>query len=236
MLCIDHVHKSFTGAQGFTKVLSGVHLHIKAGGLVSLLGRSGSGKTTLLRLIAGYEAPDAGAILFEEVKVSGPSPERFMVFQEYNQLFPWMRVRKNLLFALQEARPKLDPKQREERAQYWLNETELSQDADKWPRQLSGGMKQRAALARAFALQPKLLLLDEPFTGLDAVLRRSMQQLLRSLCEKHGVSALFVTHDIDEALTLCEYPVVLTPDGAQLRRIPAGEAARAQIIQMLAQQ
>lgn len=227
MLTIVNVHKAYKGEQGAKEVLRGVSMAMEAGGLVTLLGRSGSGKTTLLRLIAGYEKPDGGQVLFEGKEIQAPSPERFMVFQDYNQLFPWKTVRENLRFALRMARPELTKEKREEAAEIWLRETELSADGDKWPRQLSGGMKQRAALARAFAIKPKLLLLDEPFAGLDAVLRETMQRLLKEICARHQISALFVTHDIEEAFRLCDRPAVLLPDGTEIRKIAAGEEGRA---------
>lgn len=233
MLEVLHVSKAYGGGESPRQVLGGVSLRMETGGLVSLLGRSGSGKTTLLRLIAGYERPNGGEIRFEGRSVQKPGPERFMVFQDYNQLYPWKTVRQNLLFALRLARPALTKGQREQRADLWLRETGLGGEGDKWPRQLSGGMKQRAALARAFALEPKLLLLDEPFAGLDAVLRETMQRLLREICARHRLSALFVTHDIQEAFTLCDHPAVLLPDGTAVREISPGEDARAQVIALL---
>ena len=233
MLEVRNLSKAFQSEQGKTAVLQNISLHMEREGLVSLLGRSGSGKTTLLRLIGGFDAPDNGEILFEGEPIQKPSPERFMVFQEYNQLFPWKSVRENITFALATARPEMPPAKRKSTTAHWLAEAGLEGDGEKWPSQLSGGMKQRAALARAFALKPALLLLDEPFAGLDAVLRKSMQKLLKNLCFRYHTAALFVTHDIDEALALSESPAVLLPDGTSICRIPANAKARAEIEALL---
>lgn len=222
LLRLENVSKSFHPAQGEKAVLRGVSLSLETGALQALLGHSGSGKTTLLRLIAGHEQPDGGTLFFENTPITGPSVERFLVYQQYGQLFPWKTVRDNLIFALRSARPDTSKAEALKLADFWLSETGLSENAESWPRTLSGGMQQRAALARAFSLQPKLLLLDEPFSGLDAVLRAAMQALLRNLCQRHHVTALFVTHDIQEALALSPRPIVLSPDGSSIHSPEAG--------------
>ncbi|MDL2219908.1 ATP-binding cassette domain-containing protein [Ruminococcaceae bacterium OttesenSCG-928-O06] len=216
LLEVKGLYKSYAGGNGPVPALRGVNLRLPKGLLLTILGRSGCGKTTLLRCVAGHEAPDAGEICFEGVPIAGPGHKRFMVYQQYDQLFPWMRVGQNIAFALRAVHPALAPAEANDTAAFWLAECGLPDSGGLWPAELSGGMKQRAALARAFALQPALLLLDEPFAGLDAVLRHAMQVLLLGLCQKHGLSALFVTHDIAEALDLSPAPCLMRPDGTEI--------------------
>lgn len=232
MLELINISKGFWGEDGFRPVLNSVSLTIGKGEMVTLLGRSGSGKTTLLRIASGHEAPDSGQVLLEGAAVSKPSVDRFVVFQTFDQLFPWQSVRRNLIFALRSAR-NMPQGEAAETADHWLEQTGLAGSGGQLPHELSGGMKQRAALARAFALSPKVLLLDEPFAGLDAVLRESMQRLLLDLCRKQQCSVLFVTHDIEEALLLSPQPAILRADGSGIARILDSRNASAEIHQLL---
>lgn len=191
-------------------VLSGIDLVVPEGQLVSLLGPSGSGKTTLLRLVAGLERPTAGAVRWHGAPIGGPSIRRGIVFQDY-ALFPWMTLRQNVELALRKARQDLPHRERRELAEEYLRLVGLGADAGRHPHELSGGMRQRGAIARAFALGSELLLLDEPFGALDPVNRARLQDLLL-----HAWSAatprktvLLVTHDVDEALLLGSRIVVL---------------------------
>lgn len=188
---------------GDNTVLDGLDLDIAAGSFVALLGRSGSGKSTLLRTLAGLDPAPAGT-------VSVP-PERAVVFQEA-RLVPWKRVRRNITLGLRERDP-------DRHAETVLTEVGLSHRADAWPLTLSGGEAQRAALARAFVRDPKLLLLDEPFAALDALTRLRMQRLVATLWERRRPAVLLVTHDVDEALLLADRVLILA-DGKILSDTP----------------
>ena len=192
-------------ALGGRPVLDGIDLVARRGEVVVVLGPSGCGKTSLLRLIAGLLRPDAGS-----VRVGGaePVPGRAaaMVFQSY-RLLPWKTVRGNVAFAL----PHLDPAERETRIARVLGLVGLSRFADAWPRELSGGMQQRAALARALAVEPELLLMDEPFAALDAQSRQLMQAELLRLVARTGPTVVFVTHSVDEALVLADRVLLMSP-------------------------
>jgi sulfonate transport system ATP-binding protein len=178
---------------GPTAVLDGLNLDIPAGRFVALLGRSGSGKTTLLRTLAGLDTAEQGSVVLPA--------RRAVVFQE-PRLMPWKRVWENVALGL----PGDDARDRAEQA---LREVELSHRAGAWPLTLSGGEAQRAGLARALVRDPQLLLLDEPFAALDALTRLRMQGLVAALWARHGMAALLVTHDVDEALLLADHAVVL---------------------------
>jgi sulfonate transport system ATP-binding protein len=188
------------------RVLRGVDLEIGPGEFVALLGASGSGKTTILRTLAGLERPDSGLVEVPR--------RRAVVFQEH-RLMPWKRIRANVALGL-------DPKDAAERVPQTLAEVGLEGHADAWPKTLSGGESQRAALARALVRRPELLLLDEPFGALDALTRIKMHQLVLRLWENYGPAVLLVTHDVDEALLLADRALVLV-DG----RIDASYAIEA---------
>ena len=233
LLEIKNLKKSYTVESGTLDVLRGVSFCMERGVLRVLLGRSGSGKSTFLRLCAGHATKDSGELLFDGKPISGASSERFMVFQDFDQLFPWRHVSDNIHFALRSVYPKMSKSEVRETADFWLRETGLYDFQNLWPSELSGGMHQRAALARALALRPKLLLLDEPFSALDAHLRGAMQELLLQLCVKHGISALFVTHDINEALFLDPTPAVLTANGDNIVETSTKKDPRDAILRLL---
>jgi sulfonate transport system ATP-binding protein len=190
------VSKSF----GEGLVLDGLDLDIRAGEFVALLGRSGSGKSTLLRALAGLEGVQHGS-----VEVDG----RISVAFQEPRLMPWKRVRANVELALEAPRSRGPEIRRSERAQQALDEVGLADKADVWPRTLSGGQAQRVSLARALAPEPGLLLLDEPFSALDALTRMDMHRLVLRLWERHRPGVLLVTHDVDEALVLADRVLVL---------------------------
>lgn len=201
VLVIRSLEKSFaekkTGRS--LEVLGGLDFEIEAGSFTCMVGPSGCGKTTLLRVIAGLERPSLGKVIFEGSPVEGPGPERGMVFQEY-ALFPWRTVLKNVTFGLS-----IKGVQREEagrRARHYLEIVDLAGYEDLYPGELSGGMKQRVAIARTLAVEPKILLMDEPFASLDAQTRNSMQEFLVALWRKTGTTIVFVTHSVDEAVFL----------------------------------
>jgi len=194
-------------------VLASINLNVAAGEFVALLGPSGCGKSTLLRLIAGLEAPTSGAILADGAPIARPDPSRILVFQDPT-LFPWRTVRGNVSLGLEARRVGRDRAVLVDRA---LNLVGLSAFADAYPHQLSGGMAQRAALARALVNEPRLILLDEPLGKLDALTRLAMQAEILRLWRETRFTALLVTHDVEEALVLAERVIVLTERPAAIR-------------------
>jgi len=204
---IHGVEKRFTrGAQEMV-ALSGIDLSIRAGEFVCLLGPSGCGKSTLLNAIAGFTSPTAGRITVDGVPVRGPAPDRGMVFQEY-ALFPWMSVAKNIAFGLEIKR--MPRAEIEQRTRTLLDTLSLSEFRDHYPKDLSGGMRQRVAIARILALDPPILLMDEPFGALDALTRRTLQDELLRLWGETAKTVVFVTHSIEESIYLADRIVVMT--------------------------
>jgi NitT/TauT family transport system ATP-binding protein len=193
-----------------TLALRNIDLEVQEGEFLSLLGPSGSGKSTLLRLLAGLEQPGSGRISWNGSNVAGPSIERGVVFQDYS-LYPWMSLVDNIAFAAGKADTSLSKAGRRERARHFLAQVGLEEAIGKYPFELSGGMKQRGALARALALGSRVLLLDEPFGALDPVNRARLQDLLLTTWQATAPrrTIVFVTHDIDEALYLGDRIAVL---------------------------
>lgn len=190
-----------------TTALADVSFRIEPGEFVTVIGPSGCGKTTLVRLIGGLEAPTAGQLRVNGKLVEGPAPTRAMVFQDY-RLFPWLTVRENVAFGLVE-RGVPDDK-RTERVRRMLELVGLAEVGDAYPAELSGGMKQRVGLARALAVDPTILLMDEPFGSVDAQTRHRLQRELLDIWAEMEKTVLFVTHDIEEAVTLGDRVLVLT--------------------------
>ena len=180
--------------------LNHISLDIRDGEFLCILGSSGCGKSTLLSLLSGLNRATSGEIL----------PDRAVVFQQYS-LFPWLTARGNVMFAIRQSGRKYSRKERAEKAEEYLRSVELLAARDKYPGQLSGGMKQRVAVARALALESDVLLLDEPFAAIDPKLRQELQELISSLCAKQKKTVVFVTHDIDEAILLGDRIIVMEP-------------------------
>ncbi len=199
---IQKVSKQFQKDGQQFAVLDQVELSMEEGELFVLLGRSGCGKTTLLRCIGGFAQWSGGMILLEGRPVESPDAGRMMVFQDFNQLFPWMTLKKNLTYAMKKVLPELSKAEREERALQFLSMAGLLEFANQYPTALSGGMKQRGAVSRALALQPKLLLMDEPFSSLDYLSRQTVRDTVRTLAKETGCTIFLVTHDIEEAVEL----------------------------------
>lgn len=204
---INQVSLSFPSRLGRQRILEDISLTIATGEFVVLLGPSGCGKSTILNLIAGFEHQDSGSILCQGSPVTAPGPDRGMVFQQAN-LFPWLTVRDNVSFgprmqgaASEQVRPE---------TQKFLKLVGLQGFEDHYPWQLSGGMKQRAAMARAWLPNPNVLLMDEPFGALDAQTRLMMQELLLSAWQQTGTTILFVTHDVEEALFLADRILIMS--------------------------
>jgi NitT/TauT family transport system ATP-binding protein len=181
-----------------------------------ILGPSGCGKSSLLKAVGGFLRPVEGAIALAGRPVTGPGPDRMMVFQEFEQLMPWKTVLGNVMFPLRAAR-RMKPREARERALDALERVNLAKFAEVYPHMLSGGMKMRAAIARALAMEPRILLMDEPFAALDALTRRQMQQELLGLWRALRFTMLFVTHSIEEAVTLGSRILLLTAHPGQVR-------------------
>ncbi len=206
-----NVGKSFTRGSTTTEVLKGVNLEIAKSQFVSVIGHSGCGKSTLLTMIAGLELPTAGSVCFKEREIEKPGQERAVVFQNHS-LLPWRTVKENVLLAVNAVFTKDSKAQRLARAEKWLEKVGLKDHQNKFPHEISGGMKQRAGIARALAMEPEVLLLDEPFGALDALTRSTLQdEVLRLHIENH-LTVFMVTHDIDEAV-YCSDRIVMMNNG-----------------------
>jgi NitT/TauT family transport system ATP-binding protein len=181
-----------------------------------LLGPSGCGKSTLLKAVGGYMHPSEGSITIKGRPVKGPGPDRMMVFQEFDQLLPWKTVLHNVMFPLVNAR-RLDRKSAEAKARHYIEKVGLTRAADSYPHMLSGGMKQRVAIARGMAMEPDILLMDEPFAALDALTRRTCQDELLQLWDETRFTVLFVTHSIAEAIKIGNRILLLSPHPGRVK-------------------
>ncbi|MBZ9807813.1 MULTISPECIES: ABC transporter ATP-binding protein [unclassified Mesorhizobium] len=208
-LLIEGVSRTFAGVRGGSPVqaLMPIDLAVAANDFITILGPSGCGKSTLLRIVAGLEAPSQGRVLLDGKAVTRPGPDRGMVFQSYT-LFPWLTVAENIAFGLRERG--MAERERGEIVASYIDLVGLKGFENHWPKQLSGGMQQRTAIARALANDPAILLLDEPFGALDNQTRGLMQELLLGIWERRKKTVLFVTHDIEEAIFMASRVVVMT--------------------------
>ncbi|GAC1452853.1 MAG: ABC transporter ATP-binding protein [Pseudarthrobacter sp.] len=209
MLSVRGLKKVYQTDGGDIEAVRNLTFDLRAGELACLVGPSGSGKTTLLKCISGLMAPTAGEVLLDGKRVSGPPKKMAVVFQEYGRsLFPWMRVRENVELPLKnQGVPKAE---RDRLVDEALEAVGLAHVPRSYPWQLSGGMQQRVAIARAIAYQPEVLLMDEPFAAVDAQTRADLEDLIRTIWKKFGVTVLFVTHDIDESVYLGERVIILS--------------------------
>jgi nitrate/nitrite transport system ATP-binding protein len=213
---IRGVDKSFARTQrataegrGRQPVLRDINLAIDKNEFVCIVGRSGSGKTTLISLIAGLLEPDLGEILLEGKPIDGPGPDRGVVFQNYS-LLPWMNVFENVYLAVDAVAPHLGESEKRERAEHYIRLVNLGAAMKKVPRELSGGMRQRVAVARGLAMDPKVLLMDEPFSALDALTRATLQEELARIWMETRKTVVMITNDIDEAILLADSIYTLT--------------------------
>jgi NitT/TauT family transport system ATP-binding protein len=205
-ISVQGVTKTFAlGRETFT-ALDDVFLDIADNEFVTVVGPSGCGKSTLMNILAGLEEPTQGRALVDGVPVSGPGPERGVIFQQY-ALFPWLTVRQNVEFGLRTAG--VSKAERRARAQRFIKLVGLDQFADALPKTLSGGMRQRCAIARAYAVDPSILLMDEPFGALDALTRVKLQEQLLDTWSKEKRTVMFITHDVDEAVFLANRVIVM---------------------------
>ena len=196
------ISASYPAAQSRRTVLKDVSLSLAPGSFLTVLGPSGCGKTTLLTILGGFLTPDSGTVTHEGRRVTRPEFSRLMIFQEFRQLFPWMTVIGNVVFALKVTGSGMSRSERETLARRYIDMAGMSGYEASYPAELSGGMKQRTALARALVTRPDILLMDEPFAGIDAPTRKRLRDLLIRLWKELEFSVVFVTHDIPEALSL----------------------------------
>jgi len=223
MLTVENLNKKYVSHGSVTSALVDINLRIEEGEFVCLLGPSGCGKSTLLKIIAGLIPATSGRITINGKPVSGPGPERAVVFQDY-ALFPWMTVRDNVEFGLEARR--LPVAERREVSSRLLKVVGLSDFAERFPHQLSGGMKQRVSIARALAVDPSLLLMDEPFGALDAQTRHLLQDELLRIWREYRKTVVFVTHSIEEAIYLSDRIVVMTARPGRVKQIVVVSEAR----------
>lgn len=216
MLEVDSVTLQYKTPTSLVTATERVSFSVNKSDRFVLLGPSGCGKSTLLKAVGGYLTPSEGRISINGRKVTEPGADRMMVFQEFDQLLPWKSVLQNVMFPLQVAR-KMNRAQAEERARCYIEKVHLTQFADSLPHTLSGGMKQRVAIARGMAMEPDILLMDEPFAALDALTRRQMQDELLQLWEDTRFTVLFVTHSIAEAIKVGNRILLLSPHPGRVK-------------------
>lgn len=209
-LKLDHIGKTFTRGSASTEVLRDIRLTIDKGEYVSIIGHSGCGKSTLLNLVAGLTRVSQGAVLLENQEVNSPGPDRAVVFQNHS-LLPWLTVYENVNLAVSKVFAGRKTKaERHEWIMENLNLVQMGHAVDKRPAEISGGMKQRVGIARALAMEPKILLLDEPFGALDALTRAHLQDQMMEIHARLGNTIIMITHDVDEAVLLSDRIVMMT--------------------------
>ncbi len=210
LLKVEGAGMSFDTKKGKFIALRDIDLTIAEGEFVTLIGHSGCGKSTLLNLIAGLTLPTAGALICDGREIAGPGPERAVVFQNHS-LLPWLTCLENVLLAVERVFGRKEGKTKlKARSEAALEMVHMDHAMHKYPHEISGGMKQRVGIARAFAMEPKILLMDEPFGALDALTRASLQDELNGVMEKTGATVVMVTHDVDEAVLLSDRIVMMT--------------------------
>ena len=213
---VRDLYKYFETPKGAITALNNINFKAHKREFVCVIGPSGCGKSTLIRILAGLESPSSGSVLLNGEQITGPGPNRGMVFQGYT-LFPWLSVKRNVMFGLLEAghgKPAA-----EEQAMQWIELVGLAKFADAYPHQLSGGMKQRVAIARALANQPKILLMDEPFGALDPQTRCKMQSHLLEIWKNIDITVVFITHDLEEAIYLADRILVLKAHPGEVQEV-----------------
>jgi NitT/TauT family transport system ATP-binding protein len=214
----DHVSLTFDTPKGKLNVVDDVSYDIQENDFVAIIGPSGSGKTTMMSMLAGFQKPTSGTVSFKGHEVEGPGPERGVIFQEYG-VFPWLTVRQNIEFGLTLKANRVSAGERKDICDHYLSLMGLSDFAGSFPKHLSGGMRQRLAIARAYAVKPQFLLMDEPFGALDAQTRSNMQNLLLEVLATEGKTVMLITHSVEEAIYLASRIVVVTARPARIKQI-----------------
>ncbi len=209
-LQLENIHKTFPlpGGKEYKAVVD-VNVDISKNEIISIIGHSGCGKSTLLNMIAGLDAQTQGNIILNNKEVKGPGPERAVVFQNHS-LLPWLTVYQNIEMAVKKVMPELDSKELKERVERFVSMVNLDHAKDKYPGEISGGMKQRVGIARALSIKPDVLLMDEPFGALDSLTRANLQEHLMRIQQKVENTVIIITHDIDEAVLLSDKVIMMT--------------------------
>ncbi len=209
-LDLEGVEKVFPLPKGEEYVaVTDVNLKIKENEIISIIGHSGCGKSTLLNMIAGLDMATNGGIILQNKEITGPGPERAVVFQNHS-LLPWLTVYQNIEMAVKKVMPELSPKELKERVYKFIEMVNLDHAKDKYPGEISGGMKQRVGIARALSIKPKVLLMDEPFGALDSLTRANLQEHLMRIQQNVKNTVIIITHDIDEAVLLSDRVIMMT--------------------------
>ncbi|MFD2034964.1 ABC transporter ATP-binding protein [Belliella marina] len=210
LLELKNVSKSYGAGSKKVEVLSDINLSVNEGEFVAIVGFSGSGKTTLINLINGLALPDSGEVLLHGKPITGPGPDRGVIFQNYS-LLPWLSVFKNVKLAVDEVFPKLGRKEKDTHIRKYIDMVNLSPAIDKMPSELSGGMRQRVSVARALAMDPEILLMDEPLSALDALTRGTLQEEIVKIWSQDKKTAILITNDVDEGIMMADRIIPLTP-------------------------
>lgn len=217
-LVFEGVSVEFRTPSGILRAVDDFSLTIRQGEFISIIGPSGCGKTTLMNLAAGFLQPSAGEVRLDGRRIEGPGPNRGVVFQDYG-VFPWLTVEQNIGFGLRLRAGRVPSAERHAICQHYMRLMGLSDFAQAYPKALSGGMRQRLAIARAYAVRPEFLLMDEPFGALDAQTRTNMQDLLLEVLEAEGKTVLLITHSVEEAIYLSSRIVVVSARPARIRAV-----------------
>ena len=212
-LVIENIDKTFMNNRREYKVLENINLSVDQGEFISLLGPSGCGKTTLLTIIGGFQKSDRGSVLLDGKNVEKPGIDRAFIFQNY-ALFPWKTIKENVLFPMKQQ--KVPKEEREKRLESLLEMCGLKGKENMYPHQLSGGMKQRVAIIRALACDPEVLLMDEPLGAVDFKMRQNLQEELENIWTKNKITAVMVTHDVDEAVYMSDRVIVMSRNKGQI--------------------
>lgn len=214
----ENVSLAFDTSKGRMQVVNDVTYDIYDGDFIAVIGPSGCGKTTMMNMLAGFQKPTTGRVIFDGRDVEGPGSERGVIFQEYG-VFPWLTVKENIAFGLKLRANHVPAAERDSICAHYLALMGLADFANAYPKHLSGGMRQRLAIARAYAVKPQFLLMDEPFGALDAQTRSNMQTLLLEVLAAEGKTVMLITHSVDEAIYLANRIVVVTARPARIKQI-----------------
>jgi NitT/TauT family transport system ATP-binding protein len=217
-IVFDHVSVAFRTAGGLLPVVEDVSWSIANGEFVSIIGPSGCGKTTMMNMVAGFVQPTTGRVTLDGAAITGPGPERGVIFQEYG-VFPWLTVEENIAFGLRLRANRAADDERRATCSRYMQLMGLNEFARSFPKTLSGGMRQRLAIARAYAVKPEFLLMDEPFGALDAQTRSQMQNLLLDVLQQEEKTVMLITHSVEEAVYLSSRIIVATARPARIREV-----------------